>query len=143
MSTKFEEIYKLFLPTVDDDEYAEIEPDELEFVMKTFLLSGLVQVQSSTIDFPDFDEEKEVFTETLTHIQKVALAKSMKLEWVSEKIYSANLMRKSIGDRDYKAVQGTDYLKQLGFMEIRLRKEIDRLIIDHSYTDADQMGGLW
>lgn len=143
MSTTFEDIYKIFLPTVDDDEYSEIEQEELDIVLKNFLLNGVVQLQSSIIDFPKFDADLEIFTTPLNHMQKVALGKSMKLEWLSEKIYSANLMRKSIGDRDYKAVQGTDYLRQMGVLETRLRKEIDRLIIDHSYTDSEQVGGLW
>ena len=66
----------------------------------------------------------------------------MKLECVREKKYSEELMRKSIGDRDYKAVQGTDYLKQLTSVESELRKEIKRDLIDYSYGNTSLYGEL-
>ncbi|MBO1087250.1 hypothetical protein [Enterococcus mundtii] len=143
METEFKEIYRLFLSSVDDYELADVDEDELKDVLEGYLLNAMAQLQSSMVDVSDFDLENSKFNVNLSHLEKVALAKAMKLEWVGEKLYSADLMRKSIGDRDYKAVQGTDYLRQLGIMDLRLRKEIDRLLIDYSYTDKDQMGGLW
>lgn len=143
MGTKFEEVYKLFLSSVDDYELAEISEDELNEILKGHLLNGIVHLQTSMMEVADFDEENSVFNVELDHVEKVILGKAMKLEWLVEKLNSADLMRKSIGDRDYKAVQGTDYLRQLGVMEMRARREIDRLIIDYSYTNKEEMGGLW
>lgn len=143
METEFKEIYQLFLPMIDDYEFGAIEEEELESVMQSYLLNGMVQLQTSMVDVSKFNLEEKRFEVELKHIEKVALAKAMKLEWVGEKLYNADLMRKTIGDRDYKAIQGTDYLRQLGIIELRLRKEIDRLLIDYSYTDSDLVGDLW
>lgn len=143
MATKFNEVYRLFLASIDDYELVQIEDDELNYILEGYLINATAQLQSSYIDVSDFDLEAKEFSNDLMHIQKVALGKAMKLEWIGEKLYSADLMRKSVGDRDYKAVQGDGYLRQLSMMEIRLRKEIDRLLIDYSYTDTEVMGDLW
>ncbi|UDM72743.1 hypothetical protein [Vagococcus fluvialis] len=143
METKFEEIYRLFLSSVDDYELSEVSEEELNEVMKTYLIKAVVTLQMAMMEVGEFDEDLEIFKDKLSHPEKVILGKSMKLEWLGEKLYSADLMRKDIGDRDYKAVQGTDYLRQIGVMESRLRKEIHRDIIDLSYTDKSEMGGLW
>ena len=45
-------------------------------------------------------------------------------------------------DRDYKAVQGTDYLKQLTSVEKNLREEIERDIIKYSYSDRSYYGDM-
>lgn len=143
MGTKFEEIYKLFLSSIDDYELGSVSEEELGEILKGYLLNGVIQLQTSMIDVSDFNEEEETFNKNLDHMDKILLGKSMKLEWIGEKLNNADLMRKNIGDRDYKSVQGTDYLKQLNILQFRLRQEIDRLAIDLSYANEDEMGGLW
>lgn len=91
----------------------------------------------------EYDLEEKVFVEDLKHTEKVALARAMKLAWISDKLYSEELMRKNIGDRDYKAEQGTDYLRRLSELDTKLRKEIEQLLIDYSYTQEESAGGLW
>lgn len=142
MTTKFSEISDLFLAQIDDYELADLDEEEIDIVVEKYLINGLLTVQSSISDFEDVDLEKKQFNTTIPLAEKIILAKTMKLEWVSEKKYSEELMRKSIGDRDYKAVQGTDYLKTLTSVEDGLRKEIKQLIINRSYKGEDYYGTL-
>lgn len=142
MATKFSEIYDLFLGQIDDYELADLDEEEIDIVVEKYLINGLLTVESSISDFEDIDLESKQFNNTIPLAEKIILAKTMKLEWVSEKKYSEELMRKSIGDRDYKAVQGTEYLKSLTSVEDGLRKEIKQLIINRSYKGEDYYGSL-
>ncbi len=142
MATKFSDIYELFLGQIDDYTIVELDDAEVEILIEKYLINGLITVYSQLADTLDIDHAKKEFTSDLPLFIKILLAKSMKLEWVREKKYSEELMRKSIGDRDYKAVQGTDYLKQLTSVESELRKEIKRDLIDYSYGNTSLYGGL-
>lgn len=142
MATKFSDIYELFLGQIDDYTIVELDDEEVEILIEKYLINGLITVYSQLSDTLDIDHAKKEFTSDLPLFVKILLAKSMKLEWVREKKYSEELMRKSIGDRDYKAVQGTDYLKQLTSVESELRKEIKRDLIDYSYGNTSLYGEL-
>lgn len=142
MATKFSDIYDLFLAQIDDYELGSLEDEEIDFVAEKYLINALINVQESISDFEDVDMDAKQFNNTIPLPEQIILAKSMKLEWVSEKKYSQELMQKSIGDRDYKAVQGVDYLKTLTSMEKSLRDEIKRLINNRSYTKDEFYGSL-
>ena len=143
MATKFSEIYPLFLSSIDDYTLAELEDDELEELLEGYLMNGLVHLSESISDLEDYDIEAKRFNADLYHTEKVAIAKAMKLEWLNERIYAEDLMRRAIGDRDYKAVQGTDYIRRLGAQARTLRDEIERDLINHSYRRKEFIGGLW
>ncbi|TAS75880.1 hypothetical protein BV280_15635, partial [Lactiplantibacillus plantarum] len=67
-------------------------------------------------------------------------AKAMKLEWVREQTYSEELMRKSIGDRDYNATQGYQYLDRLLTMGKQLEKEIIMNLNRIEYSNQELYG---
>lgn len=142
MATPFSEIYDLFLAQIDDYELSELDPEEIDIVIEKYLINGLVSVQSLVTSIDDVDLQKKQFNQTIPLMEKILLAKAMKLEWVREKKYSEELMRKSIGDRDYKAVQGTEYLKELTNVEKNLKEEIRHAITERSYKIDDYYGSL-
>ena len=142
LETSFDDIYSLFLATIDDYDMASIDDDELEYVLSSYLLNSLGHLQNGITNISEIDIDKKVFNVDLSYVERLAIAKAMKLEWVSTKKHSQELMAKAIGDRDYKAIQGTEYLKELTRVEKELRKEIDRILIDYSYSNEDFYGGL-
>lgn len=136
MATKFSEIYTLFLGQIDDYELAMVEEDELDLVLKKYMINAISNLQDSMHDIDEiFDFENEVFKEDLGFTEKSIFAKAMKLEWLREKKYSAELMQKAIGDRDFTAVQGYNYLKEINAIEKDLSKEIREYLIAYSYRE--------
>jgi len=133
MATNFSEVYALFLGQIDDYELASVEQVELEQVMLRLLINSLTSLQSMDIDFDSVDMANNNFGVDLTFTEKSIVAKALKLEWVREKKYSADFMYKAIGDRDFTAVQGDKYLKQLGETEADLEREIRMYQIEYSY----------
>lgn len=142
MVTKFSEIYELFLPQIDDYSMSALDPEEIEIYIEKYLIIGLLTVNSSIYNTLNIDTSKKEFETELPLFVKIMLSKAMKLEWLKEKKFSEELMRKSLGDRDYKAVQGTDYLKQITAVEKELKAEIKRDLISYSYADKSMYGGL-
>lgn len=145
MATSFMDIYKMFVSSIDSYELANQEEDGLYEYLEQLLMNGIASCMqiSSNRKLEEYDLEEKVFTEDLKHTEKVALSKGMKLAWISDKLYNEDLMRKDLGDRDYKAVQGTDYIRRLSDLDTKLRKEIEQLLIDYSYTLEESAGGLW
>lgn len=145
LATKFTDIYKMFISSIDSYELPTLDEDDLYDYMEQLLMSGISDciTVSPNRKIEEYNLETKEFVEDLKHTEKVALARAMKLAWVSDKLYSEELMRKNIGDRDYKAEQGTDYLRRLSELDTKLRKEIEQLLIDYSYTQEESAGGLW
>ncbi|MBS4462304.1 hypothetical protein JXA27_06995 [Aerococcaceae bacterium zg-B36] len=143
MATKFQEIYPLFLSQIDDYEMSQLEDNELEVLIKPYLLVAIITCQRTISDIDEVNEEEEYFEKDLTLQEKILLAKAMKLEWIREKKFNLELMRKSLGDRDYKAIQGTDYLKELTNVEATLRKEVTQELIEYTYSKNDFWNDLF
>lgn len=136
MATKFSEIYTLFLGQIDDYELAVVEQDEMDSVLLRYMMNAISNLQDSMNDMDEIiDLENKTFTIDLGFTEKSIVSKSMKLEWLREKKYSAELMQKSIGDRDFTAVQGYNYLKEMNIVEKDLAKQIRDYLIEYSYKE--------
>ena len=135
MATQFSEVYSLFLGQLDDFELASVDEDELDFVLRRYLINSLPELSSSMIDLELIDFTLKDFGAQLSYIEKAIVAKSMKLEWLREKLNSADLMVKSIGDRDFNSVQGFNYLKEISKVEKELQNDIREYILIQSYDE--------
>lgn len=141
--TYFNEVYQAFLGMIDSYELASISDDELMSVLWGFLDTGRNRLYAYiSKDFYDVDNEHDRFNFKCTHAEIGLLAKCMKLEWVSTVKHSEELMRKSIGDRDYKAQQGYQYLEKLQAMENQLKTDIKNTMNEMEYSDVDLWGTM-
>lgn len=136
MATKFSDMYSLFLSQITDYEMGGLEREELELVASNYLIRALINIQEIETDIMDIDEEKQVFNNDLTLPEKLIIAKSMKLEWVRDRIFQEDLMRQNIGDRDYRAVQGTAYLDSLRVLANQLSEEVRRDLLRNDWGKA-------
>lgn len=136
MATKFSEIYTLFLGQIDDYELAMVDEEEMDSVLNRYMINAVSSLQESMNDIDEMiDFENKVFKEDLSFTEKSVFSKAMKLEWLREKKYSAELMQKAIGDRDFTAAQGYNYLKEINSIEKDLAKEIREYLIAYSYKE--------
>ncbi len=141
--TKFEDVYKAFLSSVDSFQLAKMDDQELEETLWEWLDAARVPfVNYKIVDFYDVDMENKCFNSKLSHAEVALLAKSMKLEWVRMKKHSEDVMNKSLGDRDYNAVQGYNYLKQYSVMETQLVNEINKMINKIEYANSKIYGDM-
>lgn len=138
MATSFSSIYRKFLSLVDDYEFSLIDEVELNPVLFDYL------DRARSLDFPqctkDLEKITEIdgfgeFEEDLTSQEQHILALGMKKAWLSAKLHNADLMIKDIGDRDYKAVQGTNYLKEISKLDSKLEDEIRKYAVSYTYKN--------
>ena len=138
MATPFASIYKKFLSLIDDYELGLVSPEERSEILFEYL------DQARSLHFPqckkDLDDLIESagigeFTEDLNSREQFILALGMKKAWLSPKLNLADNMSKEIGDRDYKAVQGTNYIKELSKLNSQIEDEIRRYAIDYTYKN--------
>lgn len=141
--TYYEEVYKVFLNSIDSYELAQMDKEELENRLYGYLDSGRIMFATYiSQDFYDDTPEEKRFNFKLKGFEITLLAKAMKLEWVRELEHSEDLMRKAIGDRDYSAVQGYQYLDRLQAMDKKLFNEINSSINNIEYSDRDLYGDM-
>lgn len=135
MATSFHEIYKKFLGLVDDYELGLVSTEELNEVLFGYL------DKARSLHFPQCKKDLEEITENmgigefkadLTSQEQHILALGMKKAWISPKLNSADLMAVAIGDRDYKAVQGTSYLKELSKLDAQIEDEVHRYAVQYA-----------
>lgn len=141
--TTYEEVYKAFLSSVDSYDLAAMDDISLEETMYRYLVSGrIVFANYAAKDLTDDDPENKRFNVKLSSYEIVVLAKAMTLEWVRVHKNSEENMRKSIGDRDYNAVQGYQYLEKLQALDSQLTREIRRDILRLEYGNSELYGDM-
>lgn len=144
MATPFIDIYKKFLMLIDDYELGLVSEEEM-----TLILFGYLD-QARSLHFPQCKKNLESITEEggglghfndeLSSQEQYILALGMKKAWLSPKLNSVDLMKKAIGDRDYKAVQGTNYLRELSNLNEKIEEEIRNYTISYTYNNFNLEG---
>lgn len=141
--TYYEEVYKAFLNSVDSYDLYQMDNDELEERLYGYMDAGRVALETYiSADFFDDDIEAKRFNFKMKRYEIILLAKSMKLEWIREQKHSQELMRKSIGDRDYSSTQGYQYLDRLQSMEKQLSNEIRTTVNRIEYANQELYGDM-
>ena len=141
--TYYEEVYKAFLNSVDSYDLYQMDNDELEERLYGYMDAGRVALETYiSADFFDDDIEAKRFNFKMKRHEIILLAKSMKLEWIREQKHSQELMRKSIGDRDYSSTQGYQYLDRLQAMEKQLSNEIRTTVNRIEYANQELYGDM-
>lgn len=84
--------------------------------------------------------EDWAFSEQLNGSEKQILALGMVKAWLSPKLRNADLMSKDIGDRDYKGVQGYNYLDKLNSLNKDTDNELRTLEVKYTYRNMDISG---
>lgn len=141
--TYFDEIYKMFLSMVDDYTFDGVDDEVLDKILLDYF-DGARQMFINFLpcDMYDVDMDDKHFNFKMVRYDMTLLAKAMKLEWVRSKEYSEELMTKSIGDRDYNAIQGYPLLKELRNTDKQLTKEINIMRQRREYGQADLLGEM-
>lgn len=143
--TSYEEVYSRFLGKVDDydlKKLLEVDEESFRSLLKGYLEESIINFPQCEKDLEEVEERIEegntiatqYFTSTLTLEEKEILSKGMVLAWLSPKVMFAENMEKSIGDRDYKAVQGYQYVQQLNTLRKNVEEEIRRYSVMYTYN---------
>lgn len=123
---------------IDDYELGLITSEELNEVMFLYLdesRSMYFPQCAKSLDEITVSQGVGEFNETLNSQEQFILALGMKKAWLSSKINNADLMSKDIGDRDYKAIQGTNYIKELSKLNNLIKDEIREYSVQYTWKN--------
>lgn len=117
MPTKFDEVFAAFLNRISDYDYAnKLSKDDLVYVLTTFLESSVATFnEASGEEYDDFllDKENQVFDRELKRIEIDILAHLMVVEYLKPNLYTTELIRQVLSDRDYKVYSQANQMNQL------------------------------
>lgn len=117
MPTKFDEVFAAFLNRINDYDYAnKLSKDDLVYVLTTFLESSVATFnEASGEEYDDFllDKENQAFDRELKRIEIDILAHLMVVEYLKPNLYTTELIRQVLSDRDYKVYSQANQMNQL------------------------------
>lgn len=117
MQTKFGEVFGAFLNRINDYDYAnKLSKEDLDYVLTTFLESSVATFnEASGEEYDDFllDKEAKMFDRELKRIEIDILAHLMVVEYLKPNLYTTELLRQVLSDRDYKVYSQANQMNQL------------------------------
>lgn len=146
MATPFTEIYNRFLRDLEDPDMALIGREEAYEVCLGYLESAIaLQFPQCVKDLTKYTLYNDgsgcgEFEADLELDEQEILAMAMRLNWLSGKIYNADLMERETGDRDFKSTSGVPILKQLSLMEEKLENRIHKYAVKYTYKNFSLEG---
>lgn len=163
MAVDYKDIYDKFTIDIDDSDLGLVSDIELNNILFKYLEKARAMyfpqctkdLNDVTVTISDIDtiigigddafvinEISAKFNQDLTNQEQHILALGMKKAWLSSKKYSADLMVKDVGDRDYNAVQGFNYLKVLITLDSELEDEIRSYGTSYTYSVEELRKGF-
>lgn len=139
MSTNFSEIFDQFTMLVEDYQLVALyESSEVDF--ETYLQGWLIP---AIVEFSACDQSlaytlsTQLFTETLTTKNIVALARIMKKYWLQKKIDDITQMNMRIQDHDFKNYSEAQNMKEKRERYMAEKEEISQMLMDYSIESTD------
>jgi len=127
MSTPFSNIYNLFLDSISDYTFLDLDIDVKNSILKGYLIKAVINFKKSNTDLSRNDDT-EVFTNDLTEEEQFILSQYMVMFWMIQQIYNINLLRQRMSSKDFKLTSQAQHLETLLKLKKEHRKEIDSLV---------------
>lgn len=105
--------------------------------LKGFLKSAIAKFTECETDLSDRNDTTLVFNNTLTELEEEILANMIVLEWTGKELRSAEDLRRTLGDSDFKLYSGANSLKEKRNLYNETREEVDKLINDYAWKTID------
>lgn len=119
MNTQLEEVYGLFLSSITDYDYLELEAEDFNNEMLMLLKKSLSKFRYK--DNIKIDSDLGEFSKELTDSEMNVISLGMLSEYLKSKIYNIELLRMNLGSKDWQMYSQANHLKEL----MELKKETD------------------
>ena len=140
--TPFSYIYKSFTNKISDSSLVKLTEDELNTLLETYLVNACThfKICSSDLSKSNRDSVLKQFNTELTEEEIEIIASLMVVEWLKPQVLSGNLLKMSLGDKDFKTYSPANQLKELKDLKASEQAIADMLIVSYSY--AKNIGDL-
>lgn len=141
MTTKYSEIYDLFLLKINDwklDKLYTVNPDIFETVLHGYMVVALPQFRNCNQDLSR-DDSLQIFIETLSEENKNIIASLMVEKWLEKEVNDIRQMALHIQDKDFKTYAEANNLKEKSNHWSRIIEQNSQMLTDYSLAER----GLW
>lgn len=132
MSTPFYEIDNMFLSDISDDTLLTYAEEDREEILNDLRAKAVTRFKACQKDLSDIDKDLKQFNSVLTDEEKLIIATIMKKYWLNDKVYSLELLRQRMSNKDWRLSSQAEHLLRLTVLSQELDKEISRMIVDYT-----------
>ena len=102
MATSFNDIVERFIPTVAEYSFFKLDDDELNELLKPYIISAVTQFSSVCMsETVQFNKDSFEFSEDLSDEVIDILVDLVRVEWLKHKLYNADLLKNGMSTKDY------------------------------------------
>ncbi len=135
MATPFSEVFDVFLRKISDYSFINLTSDEMDQLLSDYLISAIPKFNKCKTDLSARDSAQ--FQNTLTDEEKEILGTIMIDEWLRPQIFSIELLKQSLGSKDWQLYSQANHLKELRELRKDVQNEIDSMLISYSYSNGN------
>lgn len=141
MATPYVTVFSSFLDKISDSYLLSMDDADLEEQLLKFLGSSIPKFRKCKVNLSERDSVK--FLNDLSDEEIEILANLMVVEWLRPRINSLELLKQSLGTRDFQLYSQSSHLKELSNLRKMTLEEINYLITSYTYSSnlLDELGG--
>lgn len=132
MSTPFYEIDNMFLSDISDDTLLTYAEEDREEILNDLRAKAVTRFKACQKDLSDIDKDLKQFNNVLTDEEKLIIATIMRKYWLNDKVYSLELLKQRMSNKDWRLSSQAEHLLRLTVLSQELDKEISRMIVDYT-----------
>lgn len=132
--TKFEDIYRLFLGSIQDYRLRNLFKDDIptaEDVLETYLLKAIPKFRNCKQCITNIDEIQKCFKVSLTLDEKMILTDLMLLSWMEQVCNNIAQMDLTLNDNDFKHYSEEKNLREKVNSADIIREKVSQSMVDY------------
>lgn len=131
--TSYDIVYKRFLNSTTDFNLVDLDDHTLNEMMKEWLHSAIVKTRTSS-DL-SYNDDEEVFKNTLSDMDIELLAMGMRLGWLDQRINSTEYTTLFVGGKEEKFYSPSSQLAELRALRSDTLREMQQLYTYSTYNN--------
>lgn len=132
MSTPFYEIDNMFLSDISDDSFLTHAEEDRETILYDLRTKAVTRFKACKKDLSDIDKDLKQFNNTLTDEEKLIIATIMRKYWLNDKVYSLELLKQRMSNKDWRLSSQSEHLYRLILLSNKLESEISAMIVQYT-----------
>jgi pyruvate-formate lyase-activating enzyme len=137
MATPFSEVYDSFLTKIDDASLLSLTTENVESIMKNWLVSAITLFPKCKKDLNDIDEVLQQFNVDLNITEIEILSTWMKYSYLDKKVYRETLLKQSNSSKDNAMYSQANHLQQLINLKELTYREATKKVTDYMFNNTD------
>ena len=132
MVTRLEEVYRLFLSDIEDEDWLLVEEEVIEDLLLSYLEKATVDFDVCRKDLT-INYDNLTFNDELELNERVILSKAMLLHYLSPKIVREENLKQSVTTADFTKLSNANMLAKLIELKKQTQKELDVYLTKYDY----------